>query len=202
MRKGKIIAILIVVVVIAVAVYGIVVVRRGFSARDNPSWLESTMAGAARSMAYPSAARHMNSPLPATNENLMEGEAHWADHCALCHANNGSGDTVIGKNLYPRAPDMRKSGTQNMTDGELYYTIQNGIRLTGMPAWGSAGDNDEDTWKLVQFIRHLPELTAEEEKHMESLNPKTPEEIQEERQEQEFLNGQSEPHRNSQPMKH
>src|SRR5579864_4278832 len=181
MRKGKIIGILIVVVVIAVAVYGIVVVRRGFSARDNPSWLESTMAGAARSMAYPSAAKHMKNPLPATNENLMEGEAHWADHCALCHANNGSGDTVIGKNLYPKAPDMRKADTQSMTDGELYYTIQNGIRLTGMPAWGSAGDNDEDTWKLVQFIRHLPELTAEEEKHMESLNPKTPEEIQEER---------------------
>ncbi|HEY6348372.1 MAG TPA: cytochrome c [Candidatus Angelobacter sp.] len=202
MRKGKIIGILIVVVVIAVAVYSIVVVRRGFSARDNPSWLESTMAGAARSMAYPSSAKQMQSPLPATNENLMAGEAHWADHCALCHANNGSGDTVIGKNLYPKAPDMRKSGTQNMTDGELYYTIQNGVRLTGMPAWGSAGDDDEDTWKLVQFIRHLPELTAEEEKHMESLNPKTPEEIQEERQEQEFLNGQSEPLKNSQPMKH
>lgn len=151
------------------------------------------MAGAARNMAVPSAAKHMNNPLPNTPENVVAGEGHWADHCAICHANNGSGDTVIAKNLYPKAPDMRKAGTQNMTDGELYYTIQNGIRLSGMPAWGNPGDNDEDTWKLVHFIRHLPQLTPEEEKRMESLNPKTAEEIQEEKEEQEFLNGQSEP---------
>lgn len=189
-RTGLLIFLLI---VIAVCVYGFILVRRGFSARDNPSWLESSMARTARKMAYPSSATNMKNPVPDTHENLMEAEAHWADHCATCHANNGSGDTVIGKNLYPRAPDMRKAETQDLTDGQLYYTIQNGVRLTGMPAWGAAGDNDEDTWKLVHFIRHLSQLTPEDEKHMENLNPKTPDEMKEEKEEQEFLNGGDEP---------
>jgi len=68
----------------------------------------------------------------------------------------------MGKNLYPKAPDMRASLTQNLSDGELYSIIQNGIRLTGMPAWGQAIDNDKDTWSLVAFIGHLPKVTPEE----------------------------------------
>ncbi len=44
----------------------------------------------------------------------------------------------MGRNMYPPAPDMRLAETQQMTDGELFYIIQNGVRLTGMPAWGSA----------------------------------------------------------------
>ena len=192
-RARRVGGLIVLLIVIAIGVYAIVVVRGGFSTRENPSWIETTMAGAARRMAYPSSAKNMKNPVPDTPENLTEAEAHWADHCATCHANNGSGDTVIGKNLYPRAPDMRKSGTQTMTDGELYYTIQNGVRLTGMPGWGNAGDNDEDTWKLVHFIRHLPQLTPDEEKRMESLNPKSPDEIKEEKEEQEFLNGGPEP---------
>jgi len=203
MTRGKTAGTLIVIVIVIAAVaYGIVVVRRGFSARDNPSWLESSVARKTRSMAVPSSARNMKNPVPNTPENLKEAEEHWADHCAICHANNGSGSTTIGKNLYPKAPDMRKAETQSMTDGELYYTIENGIRLSGMPAWGEGGDNDEASWKLVHFIRHLPQLTPEEEKRMESLNPKSPEEKQEEQQEQDFLNGQSEPAKKSKPMKH
>ena len=203
MTRGKSFGILIIVIiVIAVAVYGTVVVRRGFSARNNPSWLETTMARKARSMAVPSSAKDLKNPIPNTADHVKEGEEHWADHCATCHANNGSGDTEIGKNLYPKAPDMRKSETQNMTDGELYYTIENGIRLSGMPAWGQGGNDDETSWKLVLFIRHLPKLTADEEKHMESLNPKAPEEKEEEKEEQEFLNSQSPQGNTSKPMKH
>jgi len=194
--------VIVIVIVIAAVAYGIVVIRHGFSARDNPSWLESSVARKTRSMAVSSSSRNMKNPVPNTPENLKEAEEHWADHCAICHANNGSGSTTIGRNLYPKAPDMRKAETQSMTDGELYYTIENGIRLSGMPAWGEGGDSDEASWKLVHFIRHLPQLTPEEEKHMESLNPKSPEEKQEEQQEQDFLNGQSEPAKKSEPMKH
>ena len=105
----------------------------------------------------------------------------------FCHANNGSGNTEIGQNLYPKAPDLRLPQTQSLTDGELYYTIHNGIRLTGMPAWGTEG-NDDDSWKLVLFIRHPPQLTSEEEREMEALNPKGPGEKQEELDEEQFLN--------------
>lgn len=182
-----------ILVFVAAAATATLAVRRGFSARDNPSWVETFVARTARSMAVPAKAKRLKNPVPKSSENLAEAKAHWADHCTSCHANNGSGETEIGRNLYPKAPDMRLPATQGLSDGELYYTIQNGIRLTGMPAWGQAGDNDEESWKLVQFIRHLPQLTAEEEREMEKLNPKSPDDRKEEQEEDKFLQGSEAP---------
>lgn len=161
-------------VLVVLAVTGVLLVRRGVSARDEPSSVEALLARTMRSLAVPAKARDMRNPVPASPENIREGMEHFADHCASCHANNGSGDTLYGRGLYPKPPDMRKQ-TQSLTDGEIYYTIQNGIRLTGMPAFGSsARDDDESTWMLVHFIRHLPQLTPEEEAEMKRLNPRPP----------------------------
>ena len=95
----------------------------------------------------------------------------------------------MGKQMYPPAPDMREPSTQQMTDGELFYIIENGIRLSGMPAWGTPGGDEQDSWKLVRFIRHLPSLSAREMEEMEQMNPKSPDELKEEQEEKEFLNG-------------
>jgi hypothetical protein len=84
---------------------------------------------------------------------------------------------------------MRLPQTQQLTDGEIYWTIANGVRLTGMPAFGSEA-NDTDTWKLVHFIRRLSQLSPEQLKDMEALNPRSPAEIEEERADQQFLAGQ------------
>ncbi len=163
----------------------------GFSAREQPGALERWLARRARTIAMPAEARQHQNPVPDSPEVIADARAHWADHCAACHANNGSGDVEMGKHMYPRAPDMRQPETQQMTDGELFFVIQNGIRLTGMPAWGSGSHRDEqDSWKLVRFIRHLPQLTAEEERAMQALNPKSPDELKEEQEEEEFLNGE------------
>lgn len=151
---------LVAVVVVIATVTGWSMVRQGFSARDEPSSVEKLLARRVRALGVPARARDAINPLPLNAEVLAAARGHFADHCAVCHANDGSGHTTIGQNLYPKAPDMRLEGTQRLTDGELYYVIQNGVRLTGMPAWGKADDDhDEDTWKLVHFIRHLRELT-------------------------------------------
>jgi hypothetical protein len=97
----------------------------------------------------------------------------------------------MGQHLYPKAPDMRLSATQALTDGELYWIIENGIRLTGMPAWGRGGPDDADTWKLVHFIRQLKDLGPDQIKAMQALNPKTPAELEEERDDQRFLAGET-----------
>jgi mono/diheme cytochrome c family protein len=169
---------------------------RGFSAREQPSGVERWIATRARSAALPADARTRTNPFADSPEVRGEARTHWADHCAACHSNNGSGDAEMGKHMYPPAPDMRQANTQDLTDGELFYIIQNGIRLTGMPSWGSGATHDEqDSWKLVLFIRHLPKLTAEEGREIETLNPKSPEELKEEQEEREFLNGdQSDEH--------
>ncbi|HYT66066.1 MAG TPA: c-type cytochrome [Vicinamibacterales bacterium] len=146
----------------------------GISARQEPSSFEAAMAPRLRSLAIPASARQTANPIPASAEAIAEGMEHYADHCAVCHANDGSGDTEMGRAMYPRVPDMRKPVTQNLSDGELFYIIENGVRLTGMPAW--AHDSPDDNWKLVHFIRHQPKLTAQELARMKALNPKAADE--------------------------
>src|SRR5271156_7055605 len=87
-------------------------IHRGFSTRDKPSAIEASLATSMRDMAIPSRYKVMKNPVAATPEVLHETMAHWADHCALCHANKGSGDTMFGKTLYPRPPDMRQKNTR------------------------------------------------------------------------------------------
>jgi len=88
---------------------------------------------------------------------------------------------------------MRLAATQKLSDHQLFYIIENGIRLTGMPAWGTGTKAGEDeSWRLVRFIRHLPQITPEEIGQMESLNPKSPEKIRQEIEEEKFLRGGTE----------
>jgi mono/diheme cytochrome c family protein len=164
--------------------------RRGYSARDQPSAMEAAVARRLRHLATPRDARTRANPVALTPEVLAEARAHWADHCALCHANDGSGDTPIGQGLYPKAPDMRKPETQQLSDGELFYVIRNGVRFTGMPAWGGTTEQDDrDSWALVHFVRHIPRLLPEELAEMRRLNPKSAHDLEEERAAEEFLSG-------------
>ena len=164
----------------------------GFSARATPSAMEFWFARSVRSLAVPSEARSRKNPIPDSPEVQSVARVHWADHCAGCHANDGGGDTAMGKRTYPPAPDMRLVATQNLTDGELFYIIENGVRFSAMPGWGNGtGHDQQDSWKLVHFIRHLPSITMEERKEMERMNPKSPDEIKEEQEEEEFLKGEN-----------
>jgi len=183
----------IVFVVVVAVLTGLALIRQssGFSAREQPTPMERWVAKKARDMAMPADAKSRMNPVSNSPEVIADGRAHWADHCYSCHANDGSGDTPVGKNLYPPAPDMRLPATQQLTDGELFYIIQNGIRLTGMPGWGNGTAHDEeDSWKLVHFIRHLPQVTLEEKKAMEKMNPKSPDDLREEQEEERFLRGE------------
>lgn len=162
----------------------------GFSAKAEPHALEVLMARQVRYLAIPLEHRNKTNPVAVTPEILQDGLAHFADHCAICHANDGSGQTPIGKNVYPKAPDLRERATQNMSDGELFWVIHNGIRFTAMPAWGEGDpEQDMDSWKLVHFIRHLPQLTPQELERMKSLNPKTQHELDEQAALEKFLQG-------------
>jgi len=194
MRRRTLIVALSLIVLFGGIVFGLHMIRRGFSARDNPSAMETYVTKMARKLSIPASERGAKNPFSPTPEVLSEARAHFADHCATCHANDGSGKTEIGENLYPKSPDMRQSETQDLTDGEIYYIIHNGIRLTGMPAWGDP-TKDDDSWKLVLFVRHLPQMTTEEMKEMEQFNPKSAVDRSEEEEERQFLNEGKAPER-------
>lgn len=167
-------------------------VQHGFSARDEPTAVEAFVARTLRRLSVPSSQRDAKNPVPLTPEVLAQGLAHFADHCAGCHGNDGRGKTTIGQNLYPKAPDMWARQTQSLSDGELFYIIKNGVRLTGMAAWGEdSAEDDLESWHLVHFIRHLPKITTEELAEMRELNPKTHAEWQQEKEERDFLEGKS-----------
>ncbi|MCC6590232.1 MAG: c-type cytochrome [Bryobacterales bacterium] len=164
---------------------------RGFSTKNPPTAIERIVARSVRDWAVPAESKSITNPVVQTEAVLAEAREHWADHCAGCHANNGSGDTEMGKNLYPPAPDMRQTATQNLTDGQLFYFIENGIRMTGMPAWGDGTAKSESaSWKLVHFIRRLPKVTQDEVLQMQRMNPRTPAEFLEEQEIEKFLKGE------------
>lgn len=191
---GGILTAFIVVALVVAGIAAALVVRRGLSSRQEPTLVEETFARALRHFATPVSMRQARNPIPLTSEVLAEARAHWADHCAMCHGNDGRGQTDIGRNLYPKAPDMQSEHTQDLTDGELLSIIKNGIRLTGMPGWGDpAGHDDADNWKLVHFIRHLPKITSQELEEMKLMNPVNPMEMKEKEQEEQFLEGGQSP---------
>ena len=180
---------LVALIVIVVFVRG-----SGISATREPWPLEERMAKAGWRFLIPRDIRGATNPVPDTAEVLTAGLEHFADHCAVCHANNGSGDTTIGRRIFPRAPDMRAARTQNLTDGELFYAIERGIPWTAMPAWETGtSEGAEESWKLVRFIRHLPALTPEEITAMEKLNPKSAAEQARDREIEDFLKGSAAP---------
>ena len=163
----------------------------GISTRPQPGRVETAVARVARTTMIPATARRLRNPEPATSANIRSGLEHWADHCASCHANNGAGDTDMGRSLYPPVPDMRQAATQNLTDGELFYIIENGVKLTGMPAWGTGTDDSaRSTWHLVQFIRRLPSLSEAELTEMEELNPRSAAQWRALEEERRFLSGE------------
>jgi mono/diheme cytochrome c family protein len=151
---------------LTVLVFGIVVWSHGFNSRAQPSSLEDSVAMKLHDSSIPDRYGKMSNPLPAANMDLIEAGGHYEEHCAVCHADNGSGITKFDGTMYPRPTDLRSDDTQEMSDGELYYTIKTGIRWSGMPAFGTPGDNDDHVWKIVAYVRHLPKLTASEEQQV------------------------------------
>jgi mono/diheme cytochrome c family protein len=163
----------------------------GLSAVRRTPWpLEARLARATWRLLVPSRVRNANNPVPATAETLKSAREHWADHCAICHGNDGSGDTVVGRRVYPRPPDLRAGRTQQLTDGELFYAIEEGIAWTAMPGWATrTPDGEQQTWALVRFIRHLPSITRDELNEMERLNPQAPPDPAREKDIEDFLKG-------------
>jgi len=153
---------------IAIAVLAYSRVRGGgFSADAEPGTFERSIATRLLRLSIPADADRQQNPF-ATDPNAWRSSVdHFQDHCATCHGQNGRGTTEMGKNMYPKVPDLADARIQSLSDGALFYIIQNGVRWTGMPAW-KGEHSPEETWRLVSFVRKMPSLTPQE---IESLKP-------------------------------
>jgi mono/diheme cytochrome c family protein len=131
----------------------------GCTAEKPPSREETSVANAAKDVVIPLEAGKMKNPLPQTDEVVSQGQEVFLGSCAQCHGADARGDSNIGPKMYPPAADLTSPHVQHWSDGELFWIIQNGVRLTGMPSWQSS-ISENDTWKLTHFIHNLPRLGA------------------------------------------
>ena len=167
------------------------VVTTGLDARAQPGPWETRLARSVRGLAVPGAIRNRRNPVSPSTEMLDDAMAHFADHCASCHASDGSGNTEPGRGLFPKAPDMRLAATQSLTDGDLFYIIEHGVRFTGMPGWSTGTAAGETaSWQLVHVIRRLPMLTSEELNTIEQHRPRAPADVRQQIEEEQFLRGE------------
>ena len=152
--------------VVALAVAGAAFLWTGWfdvAASVPPGALETRIAGVARDRSIARRAPHATNPLGKDPAALRDGGEHYKEMCVTCHGAPGVDASEIGDGLNPPAPDLTLTRIQTRSDGELFWIVQNGIRMSGMPSFGPT-HKDREIWAIVAFLRHLPELTPEEEK--------------------------------------
>lgn len=138
-----------------------------FAAVASPTKFETQVATFALGRSIAKHAAATKNPVAGSPDALRVGLAHYKENCVLCHGAPGVEETEAGMGLNPPAPDLTLPAIQKMSDGELYWVIANGVRWTGMPAFSLTHKPDE-LWKVVAFVRHLPELNDQEQKALKA----------------------------------
>ena len=129
------------------------------TAHEKPSTVETALATMAKNIVIPIETENLNNPLPSNQQTVIQGQQIYLQSCAICHGTDGHGQTTLGQGMYPPVMDLTSPHVQHWNDSEMFWIIQNGVRMTGMASWKGAISSD-DTWKLVIFIHHLTELDA------------------------------------------
>ncbi|MEO8051868.1 MAG: cytochrome c, partial [Acidobacteriota bacterium] len=154
MRKLAIVGVLL---VLASGAFYWYIVSGGLIARQKPPAVEKDVTRWMLDVSVPQSAKTLKNPLLADSgaQDISAGRDLYQQKCEVCHGYDGSGKTEAGGGLYPAPLDLRGPEVNHATDGELFYFIRNGIRNTAMPGWQLP---DQDTWRLVSYIRDLPKV--------------------------------------------
>ena len=144
------------IVALVVALIGIGAMRFNLTALHEPGPAETRLANLSKRYFIYRASRHGIPPRPQdTKASIERGGSHYGLDCGVCHADDGRAQRAPGQWMYPRASDLTSKQVQSYSDQELYWIIQNGIRLTGMPAFGEV-ETPDHVWDLVNYVRTLP----------------------------------------------
>ncbi len=127
------------------------------AATSPPSGVERFLAGAVRHRSISVREGGVTAPNLDDPALVRLGYTHYDDMCVVCHSAPGLKETPVGKGLNPHPPHLWSHGTQTMSDQRMYWIVDHGIRMTGMPGFGPTTD-EHDIWSLVAVIRQLPKL--------------------------------------------
>lgn len=129
--------------------------RFRLSALESPGPLETRVANDAKHILIRLESREgIPQRPPATDASIETGATHFGLDCTICHGVDGRAQTPSGQWMYPRAADLTSKRVQSYSDQELFWVINNGVRFTGMPAFGKI-ETPEHVWALVAYVRTL-----------------------------------------------
>ena len=137
-----------------------------------PSRLESHIAMSALDASMERHAARLSNPVPATDENLIEGMKIYTANCALCHGSLDKKPSSLEKSLYPRAPQLIID-PEDDPEWHIFYAVETGVRYTGMPAWDKAL-SPQQVWEVTAFlsrVEKLPPAVQEYWKKSYGVNP-------------------------------
>jgi mono/diheme cytochrome c family protein len=158
--KGFFLGIVVTLVVLAGEAY-LFLTRGGISMDTSapPLPLEKTVAGMALRASIGNAADQKN-PLPFNDDSMLSGARTYKQNCAVCHGVPSQPPTAISKGMFPDPPQLfEKMGM--MTDdpeGETFWKVTHGIRLSGMPGF-SRTLSDTERWQVTTLISHADRLS-------------------------------------------
>ena len=129
------------------------------NADAKPGRLETWMAQTSLDATLSRNAPHSQNPVALTEGNLLDGVHLFAQNCAVCHgsAKGDASASPIAKGLYQKPPQMATDGVEDDPEGDSFWKIKHGIRLTGMPSFGYTL-NDREIWTLALFLKHMDKL--------------------------------------------
>jgi mono/diheme cytochrome c family protein len=160
MLKGIVSGIALTLVVALFGAYALV--RSGFipaNADATPGRLETWMAHTSLDATLRRDAPKGPNPVPLTEQNLLDGVHLFAQNCAVCHgsAKGDASTSPIAKGLYQKPPQLATEGVEDDPEGDSFWRIKHGIRLTGMPSFGYTL-SDREIWTLALFLKHMDKL--------------------------------------------
>lgn len=152
---------IILVLAVLILLVGFAASRASISALDEPGKMETAMATKAKHVIVSRAAAKLHvAEIPNSAASANTGQVLFSIECSACHGKDGRTPTHIGQSMYPRVPDLGSAEIQTWSDPELFWIIQHGVRLSGMPGFQKF-DTDEQLWHLVHYIRTLPSHPAQ-----------------------------------------
>jgi mono/diheme cytochrome c family protein len=102
-----------------------------------------------------------STPSLADAELIKKGFRSYHAMCVMCHSAPGRRATPIRRGLNPKLPKLDSQQVQHRSDAQLYWIIERGLRMTGMPAFG-ASHRPEQIWSVVAFLRELPKISPQQ----------------------------------------
>jgi thiosulfate dehydrogenase len=162
MLKGIFLGVALTLVLALAGAYALV--RSGLipaNADAKPGWLETWAAGTSLDATLGRDAPTGSNPVPPTEKNLLDGVRLFAQNCAVCHgsAKGAASPSPIAMGLYQKPPQLATDGVEDDPEGESFWKIKHGIRLTGMPSFGYSL-SDREIWTLALFLKHMDKLPS------------------------------------------